>query len=111
VIEEKEENFLENLFLREKPAKLLISIRTEKGAKYATQLSKEVDCTYSHTVKILEIFRKLGLVEFEKKGRVKRVKLTEMGWDLAHDMESIIRKFDRLKDIVKIEPKKKKQEE
>ncbi len=94
---EQKENTLENLFLREKPAKILISLKTEKENKYVNQLSKEVDCTYAHTIKILDDFEALGLVRFEKTGRIKRVKLTEIGWDIAHDLESIMRKFIRIK--------------
>ncbi|MFH1105928.1 MAG: hypothetical protein V1731_01820 [Candidatus Aenigmatarchaeota archaeon] len=93
----QKENTLENLFLREKPAKILISLKTEKENKYVNQLSKEADCTYAHTIKILDDFEMLGLVRFEKIGRIKRVKLTEIGWDIAHDLESIMRKFVRIK--------------
>ncbi len=94
---ERKENTLENLFLREKPAKILISLKTEKENKYVNQLAKEADCTYAHTIKILDDFEALGLVRFEKTGRIKRVKLTEIGWDIAHDLESITRKFVRIK--------------
>ena len=64
--------------------------------QYATQVSKHVDCTYSHTVKVLEMFKNLGLVEFEKKGRIKMVRLTNDGEEVAHHFEGIRKKFDRL---------------
>lgn len=95
-----EKNFFENLFLRPKPVKMLTSLKNE-DIKYATQVSKVVDCTYSHTVKVLEIFRKLGLVVFEKKGRIKIVRLTEEGLDVAHDFEGIRRKFHKMHKKVK----------
>lgn len=91
--EENKSESLERLFLREKPAKLLISIKTPK---YATQLSKMVDCTYSHTVKLLDIFKALGLVQFEKTGRIKTIRLTPDGEEIAHYLEGLIRKFDHL---------------
>ena len=56
----------EEAFLHHKPVKMLVSL-TRDDVKYATQVSKHVDCTYSHTVKVLDVFKKLGLVEFEKK--------------------------------------------
>ena len=84
------------LFLREKPVKLITSLKSK--AKYATVLSKEVDCTYSHTVKLLDQFKKLGLVDFEKKGRIKIVKLTDIGMDLAHAIEGVLIKISRLKE-------------
>lgn len=90
-----QKNIFEMLFLHPKPVKMLTSLKNEE-IRYATQVSKVVDCTYSHTVKVLEMFRKLGLVEFEKKGRVKLIKLTENGIDIAHDFEGLRRKFAKL---------------
>lgn len=89
-------NALENLFLREKPSKILIGLKTAKGSVYATILSKEADCTYSHTIKILESFKKMGMVKFEKKGRIKKVVLTDDGWDIAHHLEAMLKKFNQI---------------
>jgi len=91
---------VEGIFLHSKPVKMLTMLRGD-GLKYATQVSKSVDCTYSHTVKILEMFRKMGLVTFEKKGRVKIIKLTADGQDLAHDFEGVRRKFHRVSTVIK----------
>ena len=91
----KEKN-ISRLFLRIKPVKLIISLKS--GPKYATILSKEVDCTYSHTVKLLDAFKNFGLVEFEKKGRIKIVKLTDDGEDLAHSIEGSLMKLSKLKE-------------
>lgn len=100
-----QKNLFEILFLHPKPVKMLTSLKNEE-IKYATQVSKNVDCTYSHTVKVLENFRRLGLVGFEKKGRIKIVRLTEDGLDIAHDFEGIRRKFGKLHKKVKEEVKK-----
>lgn len=86
---------ISKLFLREKPVKMLLSLRS--GAKYATIISKEVDCTYSHTVKLLDQFQKAGLVEFEKTGRIKMVKLTSDGEDLAHALQGAMIKLSKIK--------------
>ena len=83
------------LYLHTKPVRLMISLKS--GPKYATLLSKEVDCTYSHTVKLLDQFNKLGLVEFEKKGRIKIIKLTGVGEDIAHAFEGVMMKLKKLK--------------
>jgi predicted transcriptional regulator len=90
------EKLASRLFLRSKPVKLLISLKS--GPKYATILSKEVDCTYSHTVKLLDQFKNYGLVEFEKKGRIKIIKLTDDGEDLAHSVEGSLMKLSKLKE-------------
>lgn len=104
--------FFENLFLHEKPVKMLISLKNER-AKYTTQVSKDVDCTYSHTVKVLNMFKKMGLVSFDKRGRIKHVKLTRDGDELALAFEGIMKHFTRFagqikEDIVMKKEKKEK---
>jgi DNA-binding MarR family transcriptional regulator len=91
---------LEEMFLRKKPVRLLLNIKMG-GQKYVSVLAKETDCTYSHTVKLLDQFQELGIVDFEKQGRIKFVTLTEDGTALTLDFESVLRKFAKLK------PKKK----
>jgi predicted transcriptional regulator len=78
-----------DLFFRRKPAMMLIALKKVSRAKYGSQLAKEVDCTYSHAVKILQTLEEIGLVGFEKKGRVKIIKLTKKGSDAADCIESI----------------------
>ena len=81
------ENF--DLFFRRKPAMMLIALKKVSRARYGSQLAKEVDCTYSHAVKILQTLEELGLVSFEKKGRIKIIKLTKRGSEVAGNIESI----------------------
>lgn len=100
---EDENRELEDLFLREKPAKILIALKTAKNPLYATLLSKDADCTYSHTIKILDVMERTGLVEFSKEGRIKTVTLTNSGWDIAHNMEAMRKKLVEMEENV---PKK-----
>jgi DNA-binding MarR family transcriptional regulator len=83
------------LFMHTKPVKLMISLK--KGPQYATILSKDIDCTYSHTVKLLDQFKKYGFVDFEKKGRIKIVKLTPTGEAIAHAFEGIVMSLNKIK--------------
>lgn len=93
------EKTISRLFFRNKQVKLLISLKS--GPKYATLLSKDVDLTYSHTVKLLDQFKIFGLVTFEKKGRIKIVKLTSDGEELAQSIEGALAKVSKLKDKFK----------
>jgi DNA-binding MarR family transcriptional regulator len=86
---------LEDLFLRDKPVRLLLAMLEEEES-YVSILAKKTDCTYSHTVKLLDAFKKLGLVTFDKKGRVKFITLTQAGEKLAKDFESLMRRFSRV---------------
>jgi predicted transcriptional regulator len=83
------------LFLHTKPVRLIVSLK--KGPQYATILSKDIDCTYSHTVKLLDQFKIFGLVEFEKKGRIKIVKLTSPGEAVAHAFEGVMMQLNKIK--------------
>jgi predicted transcriptional regulator len=78
-----------DLFFRRKPALMLIALKKVSRAKYGSQLAKEVDCTYSHAVKILQTLEEYGLVNFEKKGRIKIIKLTKKGTAIAEHIEDI----------------------
>lgn len=86
-MEETEEHF--DIFFRRKPALILVSLRRMTRARYASILAKEANCTYSHAVKILQSLGNLGLINFEKKGRVKLVKLTKKGQEIADNIENI----------------------
>ena len=72
-----------NVFFREKPAMMLVNLKNAKNQMYASTLAKSIDCTYSHVVKILQKMEILGLVKFEKHGRLKFLTLTKKGSDLA----------------------------
>lgn len=89
---------MEHLFLHEKPAKLLLSIKGGSKKRYASTLAKEVDCTYSHCVRILKDMETLQLITFEKKGRIKLVGLTKLGEDVAFQVENLMRSFNRAND-------------
>jgi predicted transcriptional regulator len=78
-----------DIFFRRKPALMLVALKKISRARYGSLLAKEVDCTYSHAVKILQSLERLGLVLFEKKGRTKLIKLTKRGQDIANNIENI----------------------
>lgn len=82
-----------DIFFRRKPALMLVALRKLSKARYGSILAKEVDCTYSHAVKILQTLEKLGLVIFEKKGRIKLIKLTKKGQEVAENIDAIRRQL------------------
>lgn len=82
-------NRIFNVFFREKPALMLLGLRNSKGEPYASSLAKEVDCTYSHVVKIIQEMHKAGLVNFKKQGRLKLLTLTAKGVKVADHIDSI----------------------
>ena len=87
---DKQKSIFDVIF-REKPAKMLISLKNSKAEVYASSLAKEVDCTYSHVVKVLQEMEQSGLVEFKKRGRLKLLTLTKKGMDVAEHIDSAMR--------------------
>ena len=77
------------VFFRKKPAMILVALRKGGRNRYGSVLAKEVDCTYSHAVKILQEMEKAKLVDFEKQGRIKTIKLTTNGDRIADHIEKI----------------------
>jgi predicted transcriptional regulator len=85
--QELKDNF--DIFFRRKPALMLVSLKKNTRMRYGSILAKEVDCTYSHAVKILQTLEILKLVDFEKRGRIKVIKLTKKGIEVAEAIENI----------------------
>jgi predicted transcriptional regulator len=85
--QEIKDNF--DIFFRRKPALMLVSLKKNTRMRYGSILAKEVDCTYSHAVKILQTLEALKLVDFEKRGRIKVIKLTKKGIEVAEAIENI----------------------
>lgn len=78
-----------NIFFREKPAMMLVTLNSAKSDIYASSLAKQVDCTYSHVVKILQEMSDSGLVNFDKQGRLKLLALTKKGQEVADHIDKI----------------------
>jgi DNA-binding MarR family transcriptional regulator len=92
------EKKLMHYFLREKPVMMLVKLKNQNKPRYASLLAKEVDCTYSHTVRILQILEENNLIRFVKKGRIKIIELTAVGNRISKLMEQLVREFNKAKD-------------
>ena len=78
-----------SVFFREKPAMMLVTLLNSQQEQYASSLAKVVDCTYSHIVKILNEMQKAELITFQKEGRLKVLKLTRKGEEIAKSIDGI----------------------
>lgn len=68
---------------------MLVELKNANAQVYASVLAKQIDCTYSHVVKILQEMQKAELIRFKKEGRLKLLELTKKGNDIAKNIESI----------------------
>ncbi len=81
---------LKNMFLHEKPALIAVTL-LRKRKMHVRQISREIDATYSHTVKLMNRMHENELVVWQRSGRKKMYMLTPEGKDLA---ENLTRFFD-----------------
>jgi len=82
-------------FLREKPSMMLVRLRDKSKPRYPSIIAKEVDCTYAHTVRVLQELEKHGLITFEKKGRRKIIRLTKEGQEIADSLLKLINLLEK----------------
>ena len=78
-----------DVFFREKPAMMLVELKNADSDVYASVLAKQIDCTYSHVVKILQEMQKADLINFKKEGRLKLLELTRKGEEIASHIQNI----------------------
>lgn len=74
---------------KEKPLKVLL-VLSDGLPKNITQIYRKVKTTYSHTLNILSVMYDLDIIEFEKKGRDKVVRLTRKGGKIVEVLKSLI---------------------
>ncbi|MEM5811319.1 MAG: winged helix DNA-binding protein [Candidatus Aenigmatarchaeota archaeon] len=90
----KKESRLTKLLFRSKPLRVILSLND--GPKYISVISKEIDCTYSHTIKVLEELKEHGLIEFTKSGRIKVVTITKRGEEIFRLIKNLNEKINSI---------------
>lgn len=68
---------------------MLVELKNAKSEVYASSLAKQIDCTYSHVVKILQEMEREGLINFDKQGRLKLLTLTKKGQEIATRIDDV----------------------
>ena len=79
-----------DFFLQEKPRKAVIFLKKQNKPLYTSVIAKEIDSTYSHTFNVVSRLEELKLVSFKESGRVKLVKLTELGEEVANALINLV---------------------
>ena len=84
---------IEKFLFQEKPVKAILALKKADKPLYAAIISKEIDSTYAHTLNVLLTLKELKLVSFQEEGRIKQVFLTEVGLEVAKEIESLLELF------------------
>ncbi|HUC38595.1 MAG TPA: hypothetical protein VL944_00505 [Candidatus Acidoferrum sp.] len=73
----------ETIILKDKQAKILVSLRTKDQEWYISSLAKATGTTYVHACHFLTMCNGLGVTTSERHGKIKVIKLTEKGAQVA----------------------------
>jgi predicted transcriptional regulator len=84
------------LFLKKKPASLIIVLKNRPEGIYLSKLALEAGATYVFSTKQIDIMKATGLVTVEKRGKFRIAKLTDLGRDVANAVDSVM-KFEKPK--------------
>ena len=87
------------LLFKDKQIRILLAILKQEKQPYISDLAKITGVTYIHTSRFLSSCEKLGLISYERHGKIKTIFLTPKGKEITLQIQSIIEKL-------KIEEKK-----
>lgn len=77
------------ILLREKQARMLMALRDQSQNWYISSLAKAAGTTYVSACNFLISCERLGIVSAEKHGKIKSIKLTEKGAQVAEHVSGI----------------------
>ncbi len=76
------------LFLKDKPALLLLKIKEAQKPIHISELARQAGVTYVYATSFLRMLESVGVVQFVKKGKLKIVELTDKGRALADAIDA-----------------------
>ncbi|MDH7597442.1 MAG: hypothetical protein QHG98_06880 [Methanothrix sp.] len=91
---------MERLLLKEKPCQALLAI-LELDHAYASLISKKIDSTFAHTLRILSQLEQAGLVSTRTEGRVRYAELTSPGRRAAEALRMLREAVEDAADVKK----------
>jgi len=78
---------------RKKPLELLLELKREKKETYGSKISRNIKCTYSHTIKLLQKLEDMGIIHRKKAGRKSLLILTKKGKEITDYLNKIVKKL------------------
>lgn len=93
---------LRQFLLKRKPSLIILCLKDNQKDWYPAKLASATGTSYVYVTNWLSKLEKEGWVKFEKKGKLKKIVLTEQGTIAAGALEELIKKSERKRE----EPKK-----
>ncbi|MEM0107179.1 MAG: hypothetical protein QXD11_00215 [Candidatus Micrarchaeaceae archaeon] len=77
------------LLVKDKQAKILLTLKDTQQEWYISTLAKKTQTTYVHVHRFINSCEKIGIISIEKHGKLKTVKLTDRGNKLVDSLKNI----------------------
>lgn len=87
--EQKEPKRPETIILKDKQARIIMSLRVPGQDWYLSSLAKATDTTYVHACRFIGMCELLGITTSEHHGKIKVIRLTDKGMQIAELIASI----------------------
>ncbi len=71
------------ILLKDKQARIVLALKSTQQPWYMSTIVKECGTTYVHAHNFIKTCQEAGIVSVEKHGKIKEVKLTERGIQVA----------------------------
>ena len=85
---------MKEFLLKQKPVAVILCLKEYEQKWYPSKIAKYSATSYVDVTKWLSKLQQAGWVQFEKKGRMKTVALTEQGKVIAATLDELVRKID-----------------
>lgn len=85
-------------FLKKKPTSIMIVLKDESIEWYPSKIASYCGASYVYVTKFVDELKKMELVTIEKKGKNKRIKITEKGKTIAGFLEEITKRLQIKKE-------------
>ncbi|MCL4411281.1 MAG: MarR family winged helix-turn-helix transcriptional regulator [Candidatus Marsarchaeota archaeon] len=72
------------IILKDKQAKILLYLRDNADSSYISNLAEYANATYVHTCNFINTCEQLGIVKSERHGKIKQIRLTDKGIQIAN---------------------------
>ena len=79
-----------NILFKNKQLRVFLALRDGSQSWYISTLAKAADTTYVHACNFISACESLGLIESEKHGKIKQIRLTPKGARVADMLASAV---------------------
>lgn len=81
-------------FLREKPAKVLMTLKDSNTQWHLSKIARASGTTYVYVTGLASELARRGLITIENKGKLRVAKLTQKGAEVAGILEELRKKLE-----------------